>query len=328
MWKDIAAFIEAYDSFLLTTHVNPEGDAIGSEIALKLFLESLGKTAVIVNSSATPQNCEFLDPGREILVYPDQYRLELMNAVDALIILDVNGWIHLGSFAEVLKVCEKPSACIDHHEGVENQFADPMVRDTTAASAGLLVYECIRFMGGEITPRIAEAVYASLITDTGTFRFTNTNERAFRIAAELCADGAQPFAIHREVFGNKSWEAARLLGPVLNSLESAADGKLAWIRMTRGMREAANAKYEDSDGIVDLIRAIRGVELCLFFKETEKGTVKISLRSNGRVDAYRLARRHGGGGHRMAAGMTLSGDMDSVVDTIVREALALEELNG
>ncbi|MBI4720011.1 MAG: bifunctional oligoribonuclease/PAP phosphatase NrnA [Chitinivibrionia bacterium] len=328
MWEDTAAFIKRYDSFLLTTHINPEGDAIGSEVALKLFLESLGKRVTIVNSSPTPANCEFLDPEREIHVYPNQYKSDMMSRADAVIILDVNGWIHIGSFADVLKGCGKPSACIDHHEAVENKFADFMVRDTAAASAGLLVYEGIKFMGGEITPRIAEAVYASLITDTGTFRFTNTNERAFLVAAELCAIGAKPFALHRQIFGNKSWQAARLLGPVLNTIGSAADGKLAWIHMTRDMLDAASAQYEDSDGIIDPVRAIKGVELCLFFKETERGTVKISLRSNGNVDAYRLARKYGGGGHRMAAGMTLSGDMESVIKTVVREALELEELRG
>jgi phosphoesterase RecJ-like protein len=326
MWNKIADFIDSYDTFLLTTHINPEGDAIGSEIALKAFLESRGKRVTIVNSSPTPKNCEWLDPAGEIHIYPDQYKPEMMEAADAVIITDVNGWIHLGSFADAVKASDKPRACIDHHQGVEDQFADVMVSDTAAASAGLLVYECIKALGGEITPIIADAVYASIITDTGTFRFTNTDERVFRTAAELLSCGADAFNIHRLVFGNRSWQAANLLGPVLNSLESAVDGKLAWIYMTNSMREEAGASYEDSDGMIDLVRAIRGVELCLFFKETDRGTVKISLRSNGRVDAYKIARKHGGGGHRMAAGMTLEGEMRSVIDTVIGDALAADEL--
>lgn len=328
MWEKIAGFIDEHTSFLLTTHINPEGDAIGSEIALKAYLENRGKTVTIVNSSPTPRNCEFLDPGGVIHEYPARYEPAMMEAADAVIILDVNGWIHLGAFAEAVKAGGKPRACIDHHRGIEDGIADVMVNDITAASAGLLVYEFIKAVGGEITPVIANAVYASLITDTGTFRFTNTNERAFRAAAELCTAGANPFEIHRLVFGNHSWEAAQLLGPVMNTLESASDGKLAWIHMTNDMRRTANAHYEDSDGIIDLIRGIKGVELCIFFKETDHGSIKISLRSNGQVDAYRIARKHGGGGHRMAAGITLTGDMRSVIDTVVGEALDAEELRG
>jgi nanoRNase/pAp phosphatase (c-di-AMP/oligoRNAs hydrolase) len=316
MWEEAAKFIRGNKVFLLTTHINPEGDAIGSEVALRAFLETLGKSAVIVNSSPTPENCAFLDPDKTIKAYPEQYDPKIMDSVDGLIILDVNGWIHLGPFAEEIKGCNKPSICIDHHEGFENEFVDILVSDTTAASAGLLVYELIKYMGGDVTTKIAEAVYASLIAD----------ERAFKAAAELRSKGADPYKIHKLVFANRSWEAARLIGPVLNTLESAADGKIAWICMTKEMRSALNARYEDGDGLIDLVRAIKGVALCLFFKEVDGGKIKVSLRSNGTVDAYKIARRHGGGGHRMAAGMSLDGGMEKVVANLIEEILAKNDL--
>jgi phosphoesterase RecJ-like protein len=323
MWEKTAEFIKSKSTFLLTTHINPEGDAIGSEIALKEFLQSIGKKVYVVNSSPTPKNCLFLDPKREIKVYPSDYDPRIMQETDALIILDVNAWIHLGSFAEEIKKSGKPGVCIDHHEGYENDFVDVYLGDTSAASAGVLVYELIKFMGGEITPRISDAIYASLITDTGNFRFTNTNARAFRIAAELHDLGVDPFSIYRKVFANRSWGAAHLIGPVMNTLRSAADGKIAWIQMTADMLEEAGAEYEDSDGLLDLVRAIKGVELCMFFKETGRGDVKISLRSNGRIDAYKLARKFGGGGHRMASGMVLGCGMEEAVEAVLAEALEL-----
>lgn len=328
MWDEISSFIGTHDSFVLTTHINPEGDAIGSEVALKAWLESRGKRVAIVNSSPTPANCGFLDPSGDIHEYPGQFNPAMLEEADAVIILDVNGWMHLGPFGDAIRESGKPRACIDHHRGVEDRFADVIVSDINAASAGLLVYEFIKTAGGEITPAIAEAVYASIITDTGTFRFTNTDERAFRAAAELCAAGAEPFKIHRLVFGNRSWQAAQLLGRVMSTLESAADGRLAWIQMTSAMRRETGAHYEDSDGILDQVRAIRGIELCLFFKETDDGSVKISLRSNGRVDAYRIACRHGGGGHRMAAGITLKGSMRNAIDTVVNDEITAEELRS
>ncbi|NIM19356.1 MAG: hypothetical protein GTO51_03145 [Candidatus Latescibacteria bacterium] len=326
MWDKVIEFIKAHQSFLLTTHIHPEGDAIGSEMALKAFLKSRGKHTCVVNSSETPRNCEFLDPKSEIMVYPDTFRPDVVDQSDGFIILDVNGWIHLGRFAEVIQNSTKPRVCIDHHQGFENDFVDILVSDTSASATGVLVYELIKEMGGDITPQIAEAIYASIVADTGTFRFTNTDARTFQIAAELYENGADPFRIHRNIFANRSWGAARLMGPVLNTIESAADGKVVWIRVTKEMFEQAGAVYEDSDGILELVRAIKGVELCLFFKQTEKGPIKVSVRSNGLVDAYRIARLHGGGGHRMASGLNVDGPMEQAIEKVVQTCLEAPEL--
>jgi phosphoesterase RecJ-like protein len=328
MWDDIVRFIQDKNSFLLSTHVHPEGDAIGSEVALKAYLEKLGKKVVIVNSDATPRNCRFLDPDNEIITYPDNYSPDIMDGIDGVIILDVNNWMHLGRFGEVLRKSPKPRACIDHHEGLHDHFAEVAVSDTSAASAGVLVYDLIKHMGGTITSKIANAVYASLITDTGTFRFSNTDARAFTIAADLCTKGVEPFKLHRAIFANKSWGAAQLIGPVLNTLRSTADGRLAWICMTRQMLEDANAEYEDSDSLLGLVRAIKGVECCLFFKETKEGSIKVSVRSNGKVNAHEIARAHDGGGHRMAAGMNISGSMEEAVELVVKHCLKLDVLKS
>jgi phosphoesterase RecJ-like protein len=206
-------------------------------------------------------------------------------------------------------------------------FADYTVCDTSAAAVGLLIFELIREMRGTLSQPIADALYAAIITDTGTFRFSNTDARVLRAAADLCTAGVDAFQMHRKVFGSKSWGAGRLLGPVLSTLESAAGGKLAIISATLEMVNNAGATYDDMDGFVDLVRAIKGVELVLFFKETTEGDVKVSLRSNGNVDAHAIAKSFGGGGHTMASGMRVPGPIPHAIDTVVSACKRLEILS-
>ncbi len=318
MWEDVSKFIRKHKSFVLTTHINPEGDAVGSELALAAFLRDLGKRVTIVNSSPTPANCSFLQGVREIRLYPGDYTAGVLENADAVMIVDVNNWEHVGPFGAEVRKSDKPRACIDHHQAVEEGFAGITVSDTRAAAAGLLIYDLIVSMQGEITPPIAEAVYTAIFTDTGSFRFSNTDERVFRAAADLCSKGVNPFAVYRKVYA-KRWGAARLIGHSLSTLASAADGKIAWIHVTQSMFGKAGAEYEDSDALLELIRPVEGVELCLVFKEVADGGIKVSLRSNGKVDAFAIAKRHGGGGHRMAAGMTLNGPMETAMEKLIAE---------
>jgi phosphoesterase RecJ-like protein len=328
MWNPIIQFIHRYDAFLVTSHVHPDGDAVGSELGLALFLRSLGKKVVVMNSTETPEALRFLDPTGEIKVYGERGTHELLDSVDGAIIVDVNNWEHLGHIGRALQSRSIPRVCIDHHQDSTPDFADHTVSDTSAAATGLLIFELIRAMNGKLTRPVAEQLYAAIITDTGTFRFSNTDARVFRAAAELYEAGANPFEMHRQVFGSKGWGAGRLLGPVLSTLESAAGGKLAWISATLEMVNSAAATYDDMDGFADLVRAIRGVELVIFFKETTEGDIKVSLRSNGNVDAHAIAKHFGGGGHTMASGFRLPGPMQHAIDMVTRECLKLPVLSG
>ena len=318
MWQDVAAIIQRHHHFLITTHINPEGDAVGSEVGLALFLQNLGKKTVIVNSSAIPANCLFLPLAGFIKIYPEDYAPDILESADAIFIVDVNSWQHVGPFGDVIRASSKPRVCIDHHQCPEEGFAGVTVSDTKAAAAGLLIFDLIQFMGGEITPDIAEALYTAVSTDTGSFRFSNTDARAFRAAAELCEKGAKPFSVFRKVSA-KRWGAVRLIGSALSTLEKTADGKIAWIHVTRDMFEEAGAEYEDSDGLLEFVRPVRGVEICIIFKEDSGGEVKVSMRSNGAVDAFAIAKLHGGGGHRLAAGMTVGGPIHKAIARTIAE---------
>lgn len=325
MWRSIRQFIDRHDSFVITSHVNPDGDAIGSELGLARFLRQLGKRVVVMNSTDMPDVLRFLDPGDEIRVYGERGARAVLDGIDAAIIVDVNNWEHLGHIGRALQALSVPRACIDHHQGDVPGFAETTVSDTSAAAVGLLILELIRAMNGTLTPDIAEPLYAAIVTDTGTFRFSNTDARTLRAAADLTEAGASPFEMHRKVFGSKSWGAGRLLGPVLSTLESVAGGKVAVISATLEMVNNAGATYDDMDGYVDVVRAIRGVELVAFFKETTEGDIKVSLRSNGAVDANAIAKRFGGGGHTMASGMRLPGPMQRAIDDVVSECSRLDE---
>jgi phosphoesterase RecJ-like protein len=318
MWQDVAAIIEKHRSFLITTHINPEGDAVGSEVGLALFLQSLGKKTAIVNSSPTPANCLFLPLAGSIKVYPEDDTPGLLENADAVFIVDVNSWQHVGPLGDAIRASAKPRVCIDHHQGPETGFADVIVSDTKAAAAGLLIFDLIKDMRGEITPDIAEALYTAISTDTGSFRFSNTDARVFRAAADLCAKGAKPFSVFKKV-NAKRWGAARLIGAALSTLEKTADGKIAWIHVTEEMFEESGADYEDSDGLLELVRPVRGVEICIIFKEVPGGAVKVSMRSNGAVDAFAIAKLHGGGGHRLAAGMTVPGPIGKAIAKTISE---------
>jgi nanoRNase/pAp phosphatase (c-di-AMP/oligoRNAs hydrolase) len=324
MWDAVGKLIDTYDSFLITCHVNPDGDAIGSEVALKAYLEDRDKTAIIVNASPTPGTLAFLDPDSEIKVFGEMIGPEVLDDVDAVFLLDFSTWDQLGNLARPLQRSSLPRVCIDHHVNPDDDFADVMASDTTAAATGVLVYELIEALGGEVSRAQAVALYTALITDTGTFRFSNTDARVFRVAATLTERGATPVDLYKAAFGSKSWGTGRLLGPVLSTVQSAADGRLVWIHATLDMVNTSRGSYDDMDGFADLVRAIDGVELVLFFKETGDGNIKVSLRSNGNVDAYVIAEHFGGGGHRMASGMRVDGPMNEAIDKVVGLCLQMD----
>ena len=323
MWSGIRQFIDRHDSFVVTSHINPDGDAIGSEMGLTHFLRALGKQVVIMNSTETPEVLRFLDPEDEIRVWGEPGTRELLDDVDAIFIVDVNNWEHIGYVGRALQARSLPRACIDHHQESTRDFADVTVSDTTAAATGVLILEMIRDSDVELTRSMADALFAAILTDTGTFRFSNTDARALRAAADLCDAGSIAFEMHRKVFGSKTWGAGRMLGPVLSTLESAAGGRLAWISATLESINNAGATHDDMDGFADLVRSIKGVELVLFFKETSEGDIKVSLRSNGNVDAHAIAKHFGGGGHIMASGMRVQGPMQHAIDMVTRECLHL-----
>lgn len=308
--------------FVLTTHVNPDGDGLGAEAALAAYLHDLGKEAYIFNCSPVPSNFDFLEPEGGMTLYdPAQHRETLVTA-DYVFILDISDWNRLRQVGQDLKELRIAKICIDHHPH-SNGFGDFRLIDETASSTGELVYKLIKYCEGKITRRIAEGLYTSILTDTGSFKFSNTSGTAFRIAAELVDCGVDPQGIYQKVYERQSLNKIKLLAHVLNNLKFEYDGKIAWFCITKPTLERLNASLLDTDGFADYPRVVSGVEVTLMFSETETGRTKISLRSKGNYVINGVAKKFGGGGHAFAAGILLEGNMHEHIDNVLSEVRKL-----
>ena len=304
MWNKLIQLIEAHSRFQISTHEHPDGDAIGSQIALALLLEELGKTALLVNQDPVPRIYLFLDPEGRIRAYGPERDDPEIAACDAAVVVDVGSLDRVGKVGDALRHHAVPIACVDHHV-TNGGFGDVSVIDPHASSTAALVLDLVRTLGRKPSPRMAEALYVGLSTDTGWFRFHNARPQAFRDAAELVACGANPTRIHELVYENLSWPRTHLLARALSTLQSDADGRIAYVTITRRMFEETGATDEEVEGFVDKLREIGGVEVIILFRERPEGGTRVSLRAKHDADVGSLAARFGGGGHRRAAGATL-----------------------
>jgi phosphoesterase RecJ-like protein len=292
--------------FLLTTHIRPDGDGLGSMLALADALQQRGKEVWLTVASSLPPRYDFLDPGRLVRRFEppgDAYR-----AADAVVVLDTGAWNQLGDFGALLRSLDAPKLVIDHHVTQDDLGAVRLV-DTSAEATGRLTYEAIRAVGGPLRPWAAHCLFVALAMDTGWFRHNNTTPATFALAGELTAAGAAPTAAYEMLFESSTPGRLRLTGLVLSRLQTAQEGKVAFTEIHRGDYEATGAVPQDSEDLVNYPRSVAGVEVGLLFMEQPRGGVKVSFRSRG-VDVARVAERFGGGGHRLASGAVLDTSLD------------------
>jgi phosphoesterase RecJ-like protein len=317
------ALIERGQVFVLVTHVNPDGDAIGSEVGLGRYLLSHGKEVRVVNQDATPLTLRWLEfDGPAAEAYDPARHDGLLDACDTIVLLDNSAPDRLGRMESPAVGRKAKTFCIDHHPTRETPWAGNVI-DTTAPATAALVYELLRESGYVRDRSTAEALYAGLATDTGFFRFNSTSPRAFRIAAELLEAGADPTRSFQEVYERNSPAYTRLLGRALAGLRLEADGALGIVGVTRAAVEACGAEGVDTSEVTTPVLAVEGVLIALFFRELAGGKVKVSLRSKGQLDVQQLASEFGGGGHRNASGIVMSGSYDEVVSRISERAADL-----
>lgn len=299
--------------FLLLTHVNPDGDALGSLIGMGLGLRSLGKQVVMCCESGVPYLYDFL-PGVEHVVAevgdPRDY--------DAVVLLDCHALKRAGKQASAMTPLPW-LAVVDHHI-VEDELPEDALVDTTASAAGELVYHLLVAMGAAVTDEIAANLFVAVSTDTGSFSYENTSPGALAVGAELVRCGARPWDVFQAVNLNKRPERLRLLGMALQNMEFFHGGNMGALTVTTDMLASAGATAVDVDGFVEYPRSVQGVELAALFRETGNGACKVSLRSRGGFDTADLARSFGGGGHRNAAGFSLPGALEDVKKQVVEAA--------
>ena len=300
-------FIARHSRLLLTTHVNPDGDGLGSEVAVALWLRALGKQVRVLNDSPVPAAYGFLTRHAAIEVFDPGSADQAFDEADALIVLDVSNRQRIGRLAPLLDRHLVPIAVVDHHVTHARGFGQVNVIEPEASATGEIVYDLIRESGRDLDPDVAEALYVALMTDTGSFRFSNTDSHAHRMAADLLTHGLDPQRIHTQVHAHASAARLRFFGEVLAALELIEDGRVVVLDASPEQFQRHGLVGADTEGLVDLPRNIAEVEAVVLFSEVEPGKVKVSMRSTGRVSVDRLASGLGGGGHPHAAGVSLRG---------------------
>jgi phosphoesterase RecJ-like protein len=302
---------------VLTTHVNADGDGVGSEIALWYMLRAQGISVKIANPTRIPDRFDFLLPeGADA----SQHAVREIERADIVASLDIGDITRLGELATVINRRQPPFVCIDHHVGPVNLPPGPCLIAPDATATAELIFDLASVAGWPLTAESAQALYVGLLTDTGGFRFSNTTARALRVAAALLEKGVDPEEVYASVYASAPEGRVRLLAEVLQTLVVEPDVGLAGVSVPADALRRHEVTPDDLDGIVEFPRSIAGVRLALLFRHIGNGRIKVSFRSMGAVDVAALAHEFGGGGHHRAAGASLAGTMADVEEKVLTAA--------
>lgn len=305
MIKKISDIIRAGNRFLISSHVRLDGDALGSELALYYALRDMGKEAVVYNQDETPQLYNFL-PGVDFIIH----NVDSVDGYDAVFLLDCSNldrmgdeWNRIGAMSTVIN--------IDHH--VSNDFFSELsLVDVNASSTGEILYRLMCDMGVSITKDIAVNLYTAILTDTGSFRYSNTGIYTFTVASKLVQAGVDPRWVAEKVYESRSNEQIMLLREALGTLELHENIKTGFMVVSRKMMERTGSMPEHTEGFVDLIRSIGSVSVAVFLQENSEDCYKISLRSKGNINVGKIAEHFGGGGHVNASACRIAGGIRTV----------------
>ena len=307
---------------VLTTHMNADGDGAGSEVAVGSWLLRTGRSPVIVNPTPFPDLYAFLLEDLDLPVHcpteGEDARAaseEVIRGADLVLVLDTAEAPRLGQVMPL--IASHRILTIDHHPPVTPSLGEPSVRDADAAATGELIYDLLACAGAEPTEAEARALYAAIVTDTGSFRFGNTTSRIHEIAADLVDRGVDPETMYGRLYGGYSRARLALLQRALAALDVHDTMPVAWIRLTDADMRETGASRDDVEGIVEYARRLRGIEVAVLFRELPDGKTKISFRTSGRADVAAAARELGGGGHVKAAGALIDAPLDEAVERVL-----------
>ncbi len=320
--------IEGHQRFLLSGHTNPDGDCLGAEVALYHLLEAKGAQAHILNPDPLPGNLAGLLKDTPIRDYRTTQQLP---EFDVVVLLDCAQLSRLGDLGERLRGMRPKIAVIDHHVGSENGDGDVCFVDSAAPATGAMVHDLYKALGIQLPRLAAEGVFLSLVSDTGWFRYSNTDARTLALASDLVAAGVRPDRVFDQLYRRCDPRTVGFLSSSLATHRFRLDGRLVLATLDKSAMERAGRIGFDTDQLLEPIRSVAGVEVAALFKELFSGEVKLSLRATGDVDVQAIASVFGGGGHRKAAGATLRTGLDesiAAVEQEVQKALAVLEARG
>jgi bifunctional oligoribonuclease and PAP phosphatase NrnA len=310
-----------YTSYILSTHLNPDGDGLGSQLALREYLLSTGKSVRCINHSPTPRHYKFLDPaGTMIEVFDVNIHKEVIDNADCIVVIDTNVPSRLGDLADLVVSSPAVKIVIDHHLD-KDEFADYYIVDEDAAATGEIVYALLyEAMEKKLNDAIAVALYTAIMTDTGSYRFPKTNRTTHLKTAELLQYNVDPSMIYREVYERGPINRMILLGKTLSTLQLCHNGRVAIMKVTKEMFRETDTDLVETDGFVNYAMQVDNVDIGLLLTDWED-TIKISFRARGDVRVNEFAKEFNGNGHQHAAGATVpGGDLENVYRRLIDSA--------
>lgn len=308
--------IKKFDKFLITSHMNLEGDSLGSQLAMANLLSCLGKDFIIFDNDRPPSHFRFL-PQVDLV----QHKIDIdKETFDAAIVLDCPNLRRTGKVRNTVKEA-KYIINIDHHVSNE-KFGDINWVEKDTSSTGEMIYKLCKRLDCKITKETALYLYIAILTDTGSFNYSNTSSATHEIVSELLGYGIEPYSVSRSIYGNKTPGDLKLLGRALSDLKLIRDGKIAYMTVRKNLFSQTKTKPQSCENFVNFARSIQGVEVAIFFREDieKKNVSHVSFRSTGNADVNKLAAAFGGGGHKKAAGCTVRSSFEEVKRKVLKRA--------
>jgi phosphoesterase RecJ-like protein len=319
-WRPFTKLIDESQSFVLTSHMRPDCDAIGSELGLALALRSLGKTVRIVNGDGVPPHIGFIDPNHDVLVLGRDVDASDVKC-DVHIVVDTSAWGQLGPMADVIRATSARKVIIDHHVS-QDDLGAIVFKDVASESTGRLIVQAIAALGVALTPEMSTPLFAAMGTDTGWFRFPSVTADTFAAAAKLVATGAKPSAIFAALYDQNTLARLLLQGRILTNVKSHLGGRLLTTAITQDDLKAVGAEPTDTEDVINRLLSVAGVEAALLFLELGPQETKVSLRSRSNLDVNAIAAQFGGGGHKAASGVRYRGPLSEAEPKVIEAVIA------
>jgi len=311
--------INKSNNILITSHVKPDGDSCGCIVTIMEVFKHFGKKITPLLLSSLPEWYKFLfDTSPAVLDENITIEQLKQSAFDLIIIVDTNSYTQLPDFEDYLKAVDIPVLVIDHHL-TSDGLGDVELVDSCAAAAALVVYDFLKFAKLQITQKIAQALFVAIATDTGWFQFNNTDSRVHRVCAELIETGVHPAEIYHRLYQNFSPQRIKLMTKMFDNLELHFHGRYAVQHLLQADFQETGANLNDTENLIDECRRIRTVEVASLFVEMPDGKIKCSLRSRGSVNVGQIAQKLGGGGHKLASGVTMNMSVEQARQTVKTE---------
>ena len=315
-YSKIEQIISENEKIFISTHINPDGDSLGSAFAMYHYLKKIGKDCRIINHSEVPLVYSFLNE-KEIFNEISDENIAFIKNADLGIILDIGDFYRLGEVANIIESNTVETINIDHHPLTENDFFTHNFINLDASSVGEILYSYFSSLGSDIIDReMMLGIYSAVLTDTGSFRFSNTNQLSHEIAVDAIKMGINISEIYQNIYENSSVSRIKLLGNVIQKLNFDCNGELLWFSLNNDMVKEVDGTNQDFDGFTDFFRGIQGVEIALMLYDL-KGKVRLSFRSKGKYKVNNVAKKMGGGGHPFAAAALVDGEFSDVKSTVL-----------